>query len=86
MGKSIVLYDLNDRTAVQKTRIIRELFGYKDLSCNGRYEYKREGLLAGIRYERKTKTAIIVSEKDGHKVVEILKKMGIRPVVASVRG
>lgn len=85
MGKSIVLYDLNERTAVQKTRIIRELFGYSDRSCNGRYKYKRDGLLSNIRYERKTKTAIIVSEKDGHKVVEILKKMGIRPIVASVR-
>ncbi len=86
MGKSVVLYDLNDKTTVQKTRIIRELFGYSDRSCNGRYEYKRDGLLSDIGYERKTKTAIIVSEKDGRKVVEILKKMGIRPIVASVRG
>lgn len=86
MRQSMVLYDLNDKKPAERTRIIRTLYGFKDKSCYGKYEYARKGLLYGIRYMRKTKTAIIVSEKDGQKVVEILKKMGITPIVALVRG
>ena len=79
--ESIILYDLNDKTHAEQTRIIRMLFGFKDKSNNGRYQYQRFGLLSKIPHVRKTKTALIVEKKYAVQVIQVLKEVGIKTIV-----
>ncbi|MFH1106259.1 MAG: hypothetical protein V1787_00010 [Candidatus Micrarchaeota archaeon] len=77
----MVLYDLNDKSHAEQSRILRELFGFTDKSNNGRYEYERPGLLSKIRFERKTKTALVIEKKNGRQVVQALIKAGIISII-----
>ncbi len=79
--KAIVLYDLNDKSHAEQSHIIRVLFGFKDMSNNGKYRYDRPGLLSKIRFERKTKTALIIEKKYVLQVVQALKKAGVTSIV-----
>ena len=79
--ESIILYDLNDKKHAEQTRIIRMLFGFKDKSNNGRYQYQRSGLLSEIPYVRKTKTVLIVERKYEVQVIQALKKVGVKTIV-----
>lgn len=85
MGKKpIIIYDLQDKTQVQKVKILRELYGYQD-SSNYIYKYKREGKLKGIKFSRKKKAILkLQNEKDLAKVVEIFKKLKIKFEVGSL--
>ena len=76
----MILYDLNDKTQAQKNQIIRTLFGYKDKSCHGKYQYQRPGLLSNIRFNRKTKTALIIPESESDRVVKIMKKLAVNAI------
>lgn len=81
----MIIYDLGNKNSVQKTSTIRALFGFKDKSYHGKYIYARQGLLSKIKYERLTKTVLLVEKKDQKRVVNIFKKMGIVPIVAPLR-
>lgn len=85
MGKKpIIIYDLQDKTQVQKVKILRELYGYQD-SSNYIYKYKREGKLKGIKFSRQKKAILkLQNEKDLAKVVEIFKKLKIKFEVGSL--
>ncbi len=74
----VVLYDLNDKTHAEQSRIIRVLFGFKDKSNHGKYSYERPGLLSKVPIVRKTKTALIVKEKHEAEVVQSLKRAGVK--------
>ena len=76
--KSVILYDLKNKKATEKADITRKLFGFSDKSNNGRYEYKRNGLLKDIKHEKWNKSAILIDSKDEQKVLEILKKFGLK--------
>ncbi|MBI4449031.1 hypothetical protein HY641_03330 [Candidatus Woesearchaeota archaeon] len=78
MAKTMILYDLNDKTQPQKNQIIRTLFGYQDKSCHGKYLYQRPGLLSKIPFNRKTKTALIIPTSEKEKVTKILHKLAIK--------
>ena len=80
MTKTMILYDLNDKTQSQKNKIIRTLFGYQDKSCHGKYQYQRQGLLSNIPFNRKTKTALIIPTSEKKKVIKILNKLTIKAV------
>ena len=84
MMKALVLYDLNDKTHAEQSRIIRVLFGFKDKSNNGKYWYDRPGLLSKIPFERRTKTVLIVQKRHVRKVVEGLKKQKVRAIVVKL--
>jgi hypothetical protein len=47
----------------QKVKLFRQLYGWKDKSQYGKYEYKRDGLLNGIPHIRLSRAAIIVLSK-----------------------
>ena len=81
MKKTMLLYDLKNKTNREKTHIVRSLFGYKDKSNNGTYEYQREGLLSSFRYEKLDKSVIIVDDKNEGAVKSILKKFGLKILV-----
>lgn len=74
----VVLYDLNDKTHAEQSRIIRALFGFKDKSNHGKYSYERQGSLSNVPFVRKTKTALIVKEKYAAEVVQSLKRAGVK--------
>jgi hypothetical protein len=79
--ESMILYDLNDKTHAEQTRIIRLLFGFKDKSNNGEYQYERLGLLSEIPHVRKTKTVLIVERKYAVQVIHTLKKVGVKAIL-----
>jgi hypothetical protein len=83
---SVILYDLNDKTHAEQSRIIRALFGFKDKSNNGRYQYQRLGLLSEIPHIRKTKTVLIVKRRYATQVIQTLKKVGVKAIVVNPVG
>ena len=80
MDKTTILYDLNDKTQSEKNRIIRNLFGYQDKSCHGKYHYKRPGLLSNIHFDRKTKTALIIHSSEKKRVLKMFKKLAVNAI------
>ena len=84
MKKSLVIYDLKNKNNVEKTHIIRSLFGYTDKSNNGNYEYKRQGLLSKIKHETLDKSVLIVDSKDEREVSEVLRKFGLRVLIMNL--
>lgn len=81
MAKSLLLYDLKNKNNVEKTHIVRSLFGYKDKSNMGKYSYQRKGLLSKFKYEKWDKSAIVVDTKDEMQVKKILKKFEVNILI-----
>lgn len=79
--KSIILYDLKNKTHREKTNITRKLFGFNDKSNNGNYTYKRKGLLKDTKHEKWNKAAILINTEDEEKVSNILRKLGLRVLI-----
>ena len=84
--KAIIVYNLADKSPVQKTRILRVLFGYEDKSNFGKYKYAREGLISKIPNALQIKSAIIVEKAYVPEVVRTLKKLKIKPSVLDMSG
>ena len=75
--KTLILYDLKGKTNAQKTKILRKLYNYREIS-NYDYIYKREGALANIQIEKTKKTVLrIINKKDVSKVIELLKGLEV---------
>jgi hypothetical protein len=81
MVKSLLLYDLKNKNNVEKTHIVRSLFGYKDKSNMGKYSYQRKGLLSKFKYEKLDKSAIIVDIKNEEEVKNMLRKFGLKVLI-----
>lgn len=84
MKKSLLMYDLKNKSNVEKTRIVRSLFGYIDKSNKGNYTYKRKGLLSKFKYDKWNKSAILVNKKDEDDVKKILKKFGLNILIMNL--
>lgn len=82
--KKIVSYDLTGKSSVQKTRIIRALFGYEDKSNFGKYKYTREGLISRIPNTHHIKCAILVGSEHVPEVILALKKLKVKPSVLDI--
>ena len=74
MAKKLVCYSLRNLTAVQRMKFQRELYGFKDISNNSKYIYRRPGLMTSIKHTKIYYTGILVSEQHLDKVVGLLKK------------
>ena len=81
MEKILLIYDLKNKNNVEKTHIVRSLFGYTDKSNKGNYSYKREGLISKFKYEKLDKSVIVVNSADETEVKKILKKFGLNVLV-----
>ena len=81
MEKTLLLYDLKNKNKVEKTHIVRSLFGYEDKSNMGKYNYKREGLLSKFKYEKLNKSAIFVDRKNEEEVKKMLRKFGLNVLI-----
>ena len=77
----MLLYDLKNKNKVEKTHIVRSLFGYTDKSNHGDYTYSRRGLLSKFKCEKLDKSVIIVNRKDEKVVKKILKNFGLNILI-----
>lgn len=59
--------------AAQRARLFRQLYGWKDKSQFGKYEYEREGLLTDIPHVKLMRGVFIVRKQDKKKVTDFLK-------------
>lgn len=85
MGKTLILYDFEGKTQVEKVQALRSMFGYRDKS-NYNYQYERIGKLAKIKCSRSKKSIIeLNNKKDLAKVAEILQKLNIKFEVAQIQ-
>ena len=57
----------------ERTKLFRQLYGWRDKSQYGKYEYNREGLLSNIPRVRLTRGVFIVAQENRLKVKRFLK-------------
>lgn len=84
--KVLIAYDLKGKSSVQKTRVIRTLFGYEDKSNFGKYKYVRRGMISEIPNALQIKGAILVEAKYVTKVIIALKKLRVKSSVLDLNG
>ncbi len=78
MKKTIILYDLKEKSNVERTRILQKLYDHREKS-NYNYAYQRTGLLNDFDIEKSRKTALLVKNKnDLAKISEILQKVKVK--------
>lgn len=83
--KTIILYDLKNKTQIEKVQIGRKLYGYRDKS-NYSYKYDRKGNLEKVSLTKEKKVVIKLDDnKDLTKVVEILKKASVDFEIAKLQ-
>ena len=70
----IVCYSIKHLKPVEKTMLQRELYGYKDISNNGKYMYKRQGLLNKSNHKKIYFTGLAVKDGLTDKLVELLRR------------
>ena len=74
MKAKLVCYSLENSDQVTRTRLQRELYGYKDYSNHGKYENTRKGLLNNLEHKRITDGVILIAEQHANKLTNLLKK------------
>jgi len=74
MTAKLVCYKLGSISAIQRTNLHRELYGYTDNSNHGKYKYHRKGFLEGIKHKKILDCVIIVSKENSTNLVKILRK------------
>jgi len=57
----------------EKRKFFRALYGWRDKSQFGKYEYEREGLLSNIPHIHLTRAVLIVSQENSKKIRNFLK-------------
>ena len=74
MKALLVSYDLKKSDINQKTTLHQSLYGYTDHSNNGKYKYKRDGLLNKCPCIKLNRGVFIIDINDKSKILPILKK------------
>ncbi len=59
--------------AAQRARLFRQLYGWKDKSQFGKYEYNRDGLLSNVPHVKLMRGVFIVRKRDKKKITGFLK-------------
>ncbi len=72
MNAKLICYTLGKITPTQRSAFKRKMNGFIDISNNGGYKYKREGLLQTIPHFAPIRSVIIVLKKDAEKILQIL--------------
>lgn len=73
-----VCYSIKHLKPVERTMLQRALYGFKDISNNGKYVYKRQGLLNKSNHKKMYFTGIVVKDNVANKLVDILRKHGAK--------
>lgn len=74
MDATAFIYELKEVKGKNKTYLIREIFGYKDVSNHGRYAYERPGKLTPYTREKWGRSVIITKRSDTFAVSKVLKR------------
>jgi len=74
---TVIIYNLKNTKGINKTYLIRKIFGYIDRSNHNRYAYKRPGILTKYIQEKWGRSVIVIKNKDKQKAENILKKYHI---------
>ena len=74
MKAKIITYYIAHRPASIRSKLNRELNGYKDISHGGRYNYRRQGILDGILYRKPAKNIIIIPIEPAKVVLQLLEE------------
>ena len=69
----IVCYSIKHLKPVERTMLQRELYGFKDISNNGKYAYKRQGLLNKSNHKKIYFTGVVVKDDLSRKLIDILR-------------
>ena len=83
MKAKLVCYKLKADPA-KRTKLHKELYGYKDYSNHGDYTYKRSGLLNTTQSKRITDAVILIENRQATKLIELLHKYGAQTYVFNV--
>lgn len=70
----LICYTLRHISPIERTNLHRELYGYVDNSNNGRYKYRRKGLMENIKHKKVLDCVIIVNDENSKKLVKLLRK------------
>jgi hypothetical protein len=79
----VVCYSIKHLKPAEVTRFQRELYGFKDMSNNGKYEYRRQGLMGTIVHEKIYYTGLLVRESHVYKLMKLMKKHNAKAHVAN---
>ena len=78
MDATVIVYSLKNRKGLDKTHLIRKVFGYKDYSNRKQYTYDRDGLLSKYIIQKCGKSVIIIHRKKERIVAKILNEHKIK--------
>jgi peptidoglycan/xylan/chitin deacetylase (PgdA/CDA1 family) len=81
----LICYSLERANASTRTKLHRELYGYRDISCHGRYVYQREGLIHKLKFKRVIDSVMLTTRKDAPKILKVLKRYGARAHIFEVK-
>ncbi len=85
MKRKVVCYSLVGLTSTERSNFQRMLYGFKDISNNGKYTYKRSGVMSGIKHTKVYFSAVIVDANKIDEVVNIINKFGAKVHVTDFR-
>jgi len=83
MKAKLVCYSLGSINSTVRRNFHREMYGYTDVSCNGKYKYKRDGALGKVAH-RKILDAIILTDNE-KPIVSVLRKYKAKTRVFDVQ-
>lgn len=76
MKRKVVCYSLAGLTSTERSNFQRALYGFKDISNNGKYTYRRNGVMSEVKYKKVYFSAVVVNTKKLAEVVKLMKKFG----------
>ena len=69
----VICYSIKRLTPVERTMFQRAMYGFKDISNKGRYEYRRPGIMDSISHDKIYYTGLLVEEDHVKKILRVLK-------------
>lgn len=78
--KVLFAFEFEKRMPKDVARINRELFGYTDHSCHGRYVYRRDGALSKFSIDRIAKGIFLTDEINDKDVLKVLHSFGTKRI------
>jgi len=85
MKAKIITYSVAHESASIRSKLNRELNGYKDISNNRRYKYKRQGILDCILYIKPTRNTIITPVEPAKMVLQALQEHGAKVNIINIQ-
>ena len=76
MKHKVVCYSLTGLTPTERSAFQRAFYGFKDISNNGKYTYKRSGVMSEIKHTKIYFSAVVVDESKVNEIVNRMKKFG----------